>query len=124
MGARRLAGACAGRGVRVALGGSREPPDWCERVVRSSAVTAARTGGAAFRGRIRVFRPVRRKAEASTRDSTAHEGQFSAAGCPNVRDRRGEGVLAAAPTVCAHTKRASATVARAGPSAGPSGGPR
>ena len=36
---------------------SGEPPDRCERVVRSSAVTAARTGEAAFWGRIRGFGP-------------------------------------------------------------------
>ena len=85
------------RGRHTRSGG---PPDRCERVTQSSAVTAARAGEAAFWGIIRPFRPVRHGAEAPTRDSTAHEVQFSAAGRPNVRDRRGEGALAAAPTVC------------------------
>ena len=36
---------------------SREPPDRCERVVRTSAVTAARTGEAAIWGKIWFFGP-------------------------------------------------------------------
>ena len=59
-GARCYHGGTPGGRLRWARGTctrSREPPDRCERVVRSSAVTAARTGEAAFWGRIWFFGP-------------------------------------------------------------------